>query len=130
MDLPDDLVALLRARALCYVATLMPNGSPQLTQTWVDTDGEHVVINIVEGMQKARNFERDPRVAVAVSDPANPIAFIQVRGRVVGITSDGGEESIDALARKYTGEPYAWYGGRKQTRLVVSIEADRISSVP
>ena len=49
----------------------MPSGAPQLTQTWVDTDGEHVVINIVEGMQKAGNFERDPRVAQALSDPAN-----------------------------------------------------------
>lgn len=130
MDLPDDLVALLRTPALCYVATVMPDGSPQLTQTWVDTDGQHVVINIVEGMQKARNFERDPRVAVAISDPASPIVFTQVRGRVVSMTSEGGEESIDALAHKYTGEPYAWYGGRKQTRLIVSIEADRITSVP
>jgi PPOX class probable F420-dependent enzyme len=130
VDLPDNLLALLRTPALCYVATLMPNGSPQLTQTWVDTDGEHVVINIVEGMQKARNFERDSRVALAVSDPANPIMFTQVRGRVVGMTSDGGEESIEALAHKYTGKPYAWYGGHKQTRLIVTIEADRITSVP
>ena len=130
MDLPEDFVALLRTPALCYVATVMPNGSPQLTQTWVDTDGTHVIINIVEGMQKARNFERDPRVAVAVSDPANPSMFTQVRGRVVGMTSDGGIDSIETLAHKYTGKPYAWYGGQKQTRLVVSIEADRITSVP
>ena len=65
---------------------------------------------------------------MAVSDPANPIMFTQVRGRVVGMTSDGGEESIDSLAHKYTGQPYAWYGGHKQTRLIVSIEADRITS--
>ena len=130
MDLPDTLVALLRTPALCYVATVMPDGSPQVTQTWVDTDGEHVVINIVEGMQKARNFERDGRVAVAVSDPATPIAFTQVRGRVVSMTSDGGVDSINAIAHKYTGQPYAWYGGREQTRLVVRIAADRITSIP
>ncbi len=130
MDLPGNLVALLRTPALCYVATVMPNGSPQLTQTWVDTDGKHVVINIVDGMQKARNFERDPRVAVAVSDPADPNVFTQVRGRVVGMTSDGGVESIEALAHKYTGKPYAWYGGQTQTRLIVTIEADRITSIP
>jgi PPOX class probable F420-dependent enzyme len=130
MDLPDSLVALLRTPALCYVATVMPNGSPQLTQTWFDTDGKYVVINIVEGMQKARNFQRDPRVALAISDPASPIVFTQVRGRVVAMTSRGGVESIDALARKYTGKPYAWYGGQQQTRLIVTIEADRITSVP
>jgi predicted pyridoxine 5'-phosphate oxidase superfamily flavin-nucleotide-binding protein len=67
MTLPDALASLLRSPALCYVTTVMADGSPQLTQTWVDTDGEHVVINIVRGMQKARNLERDPRVAVAVS---------------------------------------------------------------
>jgi PPOX class probable F420-dependent enzyme len=130
MDLPDNLVALLRTPALCYVATVMPDGSPHLTQTWVDTDGKHVVINIVDGMQKARNFGRDPRVAVAISDAAKPIAFTQVRGRVVGMTSEGGVESIHGLAHKYTGKPYAWYGGQEQTRLIVTIEADHITGVP
>ena len=130
MDLPDDLVELLRTPALCYVATVMPDGSPQLTQTWVDTDGKHVVINVVAGMQKARNFERDPRVAVAISDPANPALFTQIRGRVVEMTTDGGVDSINELAHKYTGKPYAWYGGQEQTRIIVTIEADRISRVP
>ncbi|MGV9858266.1 PPOX class F420-dependent oxidoreductase [Gordonia sp. NPDC003425] len=130
MDLPNELVELLRTPALCYVATVMPDGSPQLTQTWVDTDGTRVVINIVAGMQKARNLARDPRVAVAVSDPGTPALFTQIRGRVVEMTSDGGVDSINALANKYTGKPYAWYGGREQTRLIVTIEADRIAAVP
>ena len=76
----DELVALLRAPSTCYVATTMPDGSPQLTQTWVDTDGEHILVNSVVGYQKHRNVERDPRVAVAVADPANPSRYIRVRG--------------------------------------------------
>jgi PPOX class probable F420-dependent enzyme len=130
MNLPENVVALLRTPALYYVATVMPSGSPQLTQTWVDTDGEYVIINIVDGMQKARNFQRDSQVAVAILDPKKPALFTQVRGRVVRMTSEGGEESINALAHKYTGKPYAWYGGCKQTRLVITIEADRVTSVP
>jgi PPOX class probable F420-dependent enzyme len=130
MTLPDDLVALLRTPALCYVATVMADGSPQLTQTWVDTDGEHVVINIVEGMQKARNLDRDRRVAVAVSAPTAPGSYYQIRGRVIEITGEGGTASIEALAHKYTGGPYAWYGGRDQIRLIAKIAAERISSVP
>jgi PPOX class probable F420-dependent enzyme len=130
MTLPDELLALLRSPALCYVATVMADGSPQLTQTWVDTDGEHVVINIVQGMQKARNLERDPRVAVAVSAPTAPSSYYQIRGRVIEVTSEGGEASIEALSLKYTGGPYAWYGGRDQVRLTVTIEAERVSSVP
>ncbi|RNI22853.1 PPOX class F420-dependent oxidoreductase [Flexivirga caeni] len=129
MDLPENVIELLRTPALCYVATVMPDGSPQLTQTWVDTDGRHVVINIVDGMQKAKNLARDPHVAVAVSDPRTPAAFAQIRGRVVTMTTEGGIDSINALAHKYTGKPYAWYGGREQARLVVTIEADRITNM-
>ena len=127
MPLSDPLVALLRSPALCYVATTMPDGSPQITQTWVDTDGEQIVINIVEGMQKARNLRRDPRVALAVSDPAAPSQFFQVRGRVVEMTDAGGVDSIETLSQKYTGGPYAWYGGRDQVRLIVRIDAERVS---
>lgn len=126
MELPEDLLALLRAPSTCYLATTMPDGSPQLTQTWVDTDGENVVINTVSGYQKTRNVERDPRVAVTVSDPANPFAYFSVRGRVVSATEDGGTEGIEALSQKYTGKPYQWYGGRDQVRVVLTIAADKI----
>ena len=129
MDLPPDLLALLRRPSTCYLATTMPDGSPQLTQTWVDTDGTHVVINTVQGFQKARNVERDPRVAVTVSDPANPSRYYAVRGRVVRATTEGGAEHIDALAQRYLGTPYPWYGGRDQVRLVLTIEADRIHAM-
>ena len=129
MKLPDDLVALLRGTATCYLATTMPDGSPQLTQTWVDTDGTHLVINTVEGFQKARNVERDPRVAVAVSDSNNPFRYHQIRGRVVGATTEGGADHIEALAQRYLGGPYPWFGGRDQQRLVLTIAPDRIHSM-
>jgi PPOX class probable F420-dependent enzyme len=129
MDLPDDLVALLRRPSPCYVATLMPDGSPQMTQTWVDTDGEHVVINTVEGFQKDKNVRRDARVAINVSDPENPSRYYESRGRVTHATTDGGVEHIEALAQRYLGGPYPWYGGRDQTRLVLTITADKIRSM-
>lgn len=128
-DLPVELIALLRATATCYLATTMPDGSPQLTQTWADTDGRHIVINTVVGYQKARNIERDARVAVTVSDATNPTRYHAVRGRVVGATTDGGAEHIEALSQRYTGEPYPWYGGRDQQRLILTIAADKIHSM-
>ena len=67
MDLPEDLITLLRQPSPCFLATLMPDGSPHMTETWVDTDGEHVVINTVQGFQKVKNVERDPRVAVCIA---------------------------------------------------------------
>ncbi|MGA3219796.1 MAG: PPOX class F420-dependent oxidoreductase [Acidimicrobiales bacterium] len=126
MDLPEDLIALLHQPSLCYIATLMLDGSPQMTQTWVDTDGEHIVINTVQGFQKLRNVERDPRVAVSVSDPSNPSRYYAVRGRVVGITTKGGAEHIESLAQRYLGGPYPWYGGRDQVRVVLTISAEKI----
>jgi PPOX class probable F420-dependent enzyme len=126
VDLPEGLIALLRQPSPCFLATVMPDGSPQLTQTWVDTDGAHVIINTVQGSQKVRNIERDPRVAVSVSDPSNPSRYYAARGRVVNVTTEGGAEHIETLAQRYLGGPYPWYGGRDQIRVILSITADKI----
>jgi PPOX class probable F420-dependent enzyme len=126
VDLPEGLTALLRQPSPCFLTTLMPDGSPQLTETWVDTDGVHVIINSVQGSQKVRNIERDSRVAVAVSDPSNLSRYYAVRGRVVNVTTEGGAEHIEALAQRYLGGPYPWYGGRDQVRVILTITADKI----
>ena len=126
MDLPEPLLALLRGTSACFISTVMPDGSPQLTQTWVDTDGTHVVINTVQGFQKVRNMERDPRVALNIADPDMVTRYWAVRGRVLDITAEGGTDHINALALRYTGAPYTWWGGRDQVRLIVTIAADRI----
>jgi PPOX class probable F420-dependent enzyme len=128
MTLPDALVDLLRRPSPCFVATLMPDGSPQMTQTWVDTDGTHLLINTVDGHQKVRNMRRDPRVAVNVADPADPSRYFEVRGQVVDITTDGAREHIDELSQRYIGQPYPWFGGTDQVRLLVSIAPERVTS--
>jgi PPOX class probable F420-dependent enzyme len=127
MKLTDDLLALLRAPSPCYISTIMPDGSPQLTQTWVDTDGEHVIINTVDGFQKVRNIRRDPRVALAIASSVNPSQYLQVRGTVVELTTDGAREHIETLAQKYLGGPYPWFGGRDQVRIILKIEARSIT---
>ncbi len=127
MNLPDRLLSLLAQPSTCYIATTMPDGSPQLTQTWGDTDGQHILINSVDGYQKVRNIERDPRVAVTVSDPANPTAYYTIRGRVLSVTTDGAAEHIEKLAQRYLGGPYPWYGGRDQTRTLITIAADKVT---
>ncbi|WP_406270101.1 PPOX class F420-dependent oxidoreductase [Actinacidiphila glaucinigra] len=127
MRLPADLLDLLHRPSLCFLATTMPDGSPQLTQTWVDTDGEHVLVNSVRGHVKTRNIARDPRVAVAVSDPDDPSRYFQVRGRVREVTTEGAEDHIEKLSHKYTGGPYPWYGGHDQVRVLFVIEAESVS---
>lgn len=127
VPLPDDLLDLLRRPSPCFIATLMPDGSPQLTQTWVTTDGENVVVNIVDGMQKARNLARDPRGAVNVVDPDNVNRYYAVRGRVVSMTTGGGRKSIDEISHKYLGIPYPNFSGTDETRVLVTIAADSVT---
>ena len=129
MKLSEELLALLRQPSICYFATVMADGSPQMTQTWVDTDGEHVIINSVQGYVKIRNIARDPRVAVAISAPDNPTRYFQVRGRVVDVTTVGAVDHIEMLAQKYLGTPYPWYSGRDQVRVIIVIEPENVSSM-
>ena len=126
MNLPEGLIALLRQPSLCFLATVMPDGSPQVTQTWADTDGEHIVINSVRDHQKVTNIQRDPRVAVNVCDASGPTRYYAIRGQVIGITAEGGAEHIETLAHRYLGTPYPWYGGRDQVRVILTIQAATI----
>ncbi len=107
----------------------MPDGSPQTTETWVDTDDEHVIINTVQTHQKMHNIRRDPRVSVAICDAAEPSRYYAVRGRVTNITTEGGADHIEVLSQRYTGGPYQWYGGRDQVRVILTITADQIHSM-
>jgi PPOX class probable F420-dependent enzyme len=128
VPLPDALLDLLRRPSPCFLSTLMPDGSPQMTQTWVDTDGHDVLINTVRGHQKVRNVERDPRVALNVADPADPSRYFEVRGRVTEVTEEGAREHIDQLSQRYIGAPYPWFGGRDQVRLLVRISPEKVNS--
>lgn len=129
MKLTEEVLVLLRQPSTCYIATTMDDGSPQVTQTWVDTDGDHVIINSVQGYVKVKNIERDPRVAVAISDPENPSRYFQVRGRVLDITTDDAVDHIEMLSQRYTGAPYPWYGGRDQVRVILVIAPEAISGM-
>lgn len=127
MNLSNDVVEFLRQPNPGFIATVMPDGAPQVTEVWVHTDGQHLVINTVQGFAKVRNIANDPRVAVAVADRANIYRYVQIRGRVINSTTEGGAEHIEMLSQKYTGQPYAWYGGRDQVRVILTIEADSVS---
>ena len=129
MRLTGDVLTLLRQPSQCYLATSMADGSPQVTQVWVDTDGHHVLINSVQGHVKVGNIARDPRVTMAIADLNTPSRYAQVRGRVREVTTEGPIDHIEMLAQRYLGTPYPWYGGRDQVRVIIIIEPERISSM-
>jgi PPOX class probable F420-dependent enzyme len=120
---------LLREAAYCQLATLMPDGSPQVTQVWVDTDGEHILVNTAEGRQKVKNVGRDPRVALNVVDPTNAWRLASVRGRVVDVTTEGADRLIDELAKKYLNEDAYPFRRPGEVRLTMKIAPEKINEL-
>jgi PPOX class probable F420-dependent enzyme len=120
--LSSEQISVLRGTHLAYVATVNKDGSPQVTPVWVDTDGEAVIMNTSVGRLKERNLRRDPRVMLALNDPANPNATqVLIRGRAE-LIEEGAKDVIDRLAKKYTGaDEYPWLqpGERRITIRVV-----------
>jgi PPOX class probable F420-dependent enzyme len=89
-------------RALAFVATTMPDGSPQVTPVWIEAQDDAILFNTAEGRVKWQNLRRDPRVAIAVVDPKNLYRYVQVRG-VAEMSHEGADRHIDSLAKKYLG---------------------------
>ena len=129
ISVSPGLLKLLSEPAHCQIATLMPDDSPQITQVWVGTDGEHILINTAEGRQKTRNVQRDPRVAVNVIDPANAWRLASIRGRVVDITTEGADDLIDELAQKYLGVESYPFRNPEETRVTLKIAPERINEI-
>jgi PPOX class probable F420-dependent enzyme len=88
IPLDDDTVRLATGKNLATVVTLMPDGQPQALLTWVDTDGERILVNTEPQRQKVRNVARDPRVTVLIHSADDPMDWSEVRGQVVS-TTDG-----------------------------------------
>jgi PPOX class probable F420-dependent enzyme len=122
----EPISKLLQGKNFGYLATLMPDGSPQVTPTWIDTDGEHILVNTAFGRLKYENILRDPRVAVSVSDSANPYNMVAIRGKVIEHTANGAEEHIDKMAKKYMGLDK--YPGRApgEKRVLLKIKPSKI----
>ena len=104
VGLDSSVQDLMRGKNFAFVATVNPDGWPHVTPTWVDTDGQHVLISTALGTIKQRNLKRDPRVTLVVVDQTNPYKAFIIRGRVIDqITGSNAEAHIDALAKRYMG---------------------------
>ena len=129
MKLPEKYHDLFQKKAFGSLATIMPDGAPQVTPVWCDFDGERIIVNSAKGRLKDRNIRRDPRVAITLIDPDNPYRYLEIRGRVVEITEQGGDAHIDKLAKKYLGaDAYPWRNP-KETRVLYKIAPEATSSL-
>ena len=125
---PDSHLDLFKKKAFAHMATLMPDGKPQVTPVWVDYDGQNVVINTAEGRQKDRNLQRDGRVALSIIDPENPYRYLEVRGRVVERTVEGADRHIDAMALKYLGKEKYPFRQPGEVRVIYKVRPEHTTS--
>lgn len=127
-NIPEKFQDLLadETKAFLFLATTMDDGSPQVTPIWFNTDGEHILINSAKGRVKDRNMRARPQVAVVIIDFQDPYRYLQIRGRVVEMLTQGADEHINALALKYTGKP--WQPTPGQQRVIYKIEAQAIDA--
>jgi PPOX class probable F420-dependent enzyme len=128
MPLDADVVRLAKDATLATVVTLMPDGQPQALLTWIDTDGENLLVNTEPQRQRSRNVRRDPRVTVLLHSSDDPWDWAEVRGHVVDTT--GGQEArehIDELSRKYVGRDYANPIG-DEGRIILTIRPDKVNT--
>ena len=122
MNFPDEFLDLFNkeSKAWLFLATLMPDGSPQVTPVWFDTDGEYVLVNTNEGRVKDRNMKARPAVAMTLQDPKDFYRYLGMRGEVVGYTREGADEHINRLSVKYDNEPWKYREG--QRRIIFKIK--------
>ena len=111
--IPEKYKDLFQKRAFASLATLMPDGRPQVTPVWCDIDGEHVIFNSARGRQK-----------LAVIDPENPYRYLEIRGRVVEITEEGAAEHINKMAKKYLGVDKYPYAQPGEVRVLYKIKPE------
>ena len=102
--IPDTVLDLFQKPVLANLATVMPDGTPQVTPVWVDYDGTYVLVNTVKGRRKALNMNQRPKVGLDLVDPANPCHWLSVRGSIAEVTEEGANDHIDKLAQKYMGQ--------------------------
>jgi len=127
--LSDDLKRLLdETRVFATVATVQPDGSPQLSVVWVKHDGDDLLISTTVGRRKEQNLRRDPRITVMVNPADAPYTYAEVRGTAT-LSTEGGQELIDDLSRRYTGKPYREFNPAAQEdapRVVVRVTPRKV----
>jgi PPOX class probable F420-dependent enzyme len=121
--IPEKYLDLFKQKkAFASLATVMPDGSPQVTPVWFDFKNGAIRVNTAKGRVKARNMKEGSSVALAIMDPDEPYRYLQVRGKVRKVTESGADDHIDSLAKKYLGKDKYPFRRPGETRVIYEIE--------
>jgi PPOX class probable F420-dependent enzyme len=126
MKLTGKAKKIIDGKNFASVATLMPDGSPQVAPVWVDREGDLIILNATRSRQRTKNLKRDPRVAISIYEQDNPYSNISIRGKAIEITEKRADEHIDKMNLKYHGTPNYPWKDPKDPRVLIKIEPIRI----
>jgi PPOX class probable F420-dependent enzyme len=127
--IPEPFKDLFGKVAYANIATVMPDGSPQVTPVWFDYDGDYLRVNSAKGRIKDKNMRRNKRVALSIQDPDNAYRYLAVRGNVEEITEQGADAHIDSLAKKYLGKDKYPFRGPGEVRVIYKIRPEKVSTM-
>jgi PPOX class probable F420-dependent enzyme len=127
--LSPEVKQLIDRPNFAHLATIMPDGSPNVTPVWIGREGDHVVICTTDSSLKGKNTKRDSRVAISIVDFANPYEEAQIRGRVIERRPEPELKTLDGYAHKYTGKPFP-FRNPGQIALVIEVEKERYMKLP
>jgi len=125
-EIDDSVIQLLTGKNFAFVATLMKDGSPQITPTWIDFDGKSILINTAEGRVKQKNVSRDPHVAISIVDQNNPYNMVTIRGKVIEQTLNGADDHIDKLAKRYLGVDKYPFRSQNEKRVILKVQPEKV----
>ena len=123
-------ISLLDDKNLVYIATLMKDGSPQLSPVWANYEDEHILVNTAEGRIKHKNVLRDPRVAISVVSNSNPLDMTTIRGVVVEVIPDYDYKHADKLTKKYLNMEHYPFKRPDEKRIILKIKPERVFVLP
>lgn len=124
--IPTDYIDLLTDATFATVATILPDGTPHQTVTWIDYDGDYLLVNTAEGRRKVKNVRSNPRVSVLVIDPDDPGRYLSVQGKVAAVTEEGAAAHANDMGRRYYGEDDFMARYDDVTRLLVKIRPEHV----
>lgn len=127
--IPENYLDLFEKKAFASLATLMPDGRPQVTPVWCDYDGAEVIVNSAKGRRKDLNMRAEPRVSLAIIDPDNPYRYLEVRGVVTEITEEGADAHINKMAKKYMNVDIYPFRQPGEVRVIYRIKPERCSAM-
>jgi PPOX class probable F420-dependent enzyme len=129
VEIPANYLDLLQKKTtFAHLATIMPDGTPQVTPVWFDYTNGKIRINSAKGRVKTRNMTEGAPVALSILDPDNAYRYIQIRGQVGHVTEEGADAHIDSLAKKYLGKDKYPFAVPDQVRVIFEIEPGKVQA--